>query len=107
MAGWRAWWAGYEKALARAPVLTQSLVGGGLWAAGDLAVQEVVEDSHPGAPDLRRVALAGAYGFGFVGPVGGAWYAWLERASSAWRSSVRPGSPSPVFRSLRWSMASL
>jgi len=84
MAGWRAWWVGYEKALARAPVLTQSLVGGGLWAAGDLAVQEVVEDNHPGAPDLRRVALAGAYGFGFVGPVGGAWYAWLERASSAW-----------------------
>ena len=31
----------------------------------------------------------------------------LERASSAWRSSVRPGSPSPVFTSLRWSMASL
>jgi len=83
-AGWRAWWAGYEKALARAPVLTQSLVGGGLWAAGDLAVQEVVEGGRPGAPDLRRVALAGAYGFGFVGPVGGAWYAWLERASGAW-----------------------
>ena len=42
------------------------------------------EGGRPGAPDLRRVALAGAYGFGFVGPVGGAWYAWLERASGAW-----------------------
>ena len=87
MVGWRGWWAawrGYEQALRRAPVLTQSLVGGGLWCAGDLTVQELVEGRSGGPLDLRRAALAGAYGFGFVGPFGHTWYKWLDRVSGAW-----------------------
>lgn len=75
----------YSAALQRHPWRTQIVTTGVLWAAGDVLAQRFEE-----APfDARRCALTAAYGAGFIGPVGHAWYLGLDRAA---RAVFRPGS---------------
>ncbi|KAI9228039.1 MAG: integral membrane protein mpv17 pmp22 family [Piptocephalis tieghemiana] len=69
----------YQKSLRKSPLLTQSLVTGGLFAFGDVLAQQGVEKKGVEAHDLMRTARMLFFGTAFAGPVLGTWYRLLDQ----------------------------
>ncbi|GFH13547.1 uncharacterized protein HaLaN_09449 [Haematococcus lacustris] len=75
-------WRAYETALKHQPLAVQSATAGVLWGAGDVLAQKL-SDRERGMSkplDLRHSALTSLFGAAVIGPLGSAWYAWLEAA---------------------------
>lgn len=72
----RASWHAYERLLQKYPVKTQAATTGLLWTLGDLIAQKKVEGRA--RIDKRRLIVTAAYATCVVGPVGHAWYSWLD-----------------------------
>mmetsp|Transcript_5020 Transcript_5020/g.10870 ORF Transcript_5020/g.10870 Transcript_5020/m.10870 type:complete len:244 (-) Transcript_5020:910-1641(-) len=77
---WRRLWRSYEVQLRRRPLLTNAATSAGLWAVGDVLAQRVQRCPQM---DSRRAVLTGAFGGAIVGPLGQAWYTWLDRMAHA------------------------
>ncbi|KAL6764387.1 hypothetical protein V8C86DRAFT_2475175 [Haematococcus lacustris] len=81
-------WRAYESALQHRPLAVQSCTAGVLWGAGDLLAQKLTQGSggkrSAAKPlDWRHSALTGVFGAAVIGPLGTAWYSWLEAAAAA------------------------
>ncbi|KAJ9520325.1 hypothetical protein QJQ45_030207 [Haematococcus lacustris] len=75
-------WKAYETALKHQPLAVQSATAGVLWGAGDVLAQKL-SDRERGMSkplNLRHSALTSLFGAAVIGPLGSAWYAWLEAA---------------------------
>ncbi|XP_055717004.1 protein Mpv17 [Phlebotomus papatasi] len=70
---------GYQKALARYPLLTQSVQTGILMASGDLIAQTMVEKTNVNKLDYRRTGQFFAIGLLMAGPGLRFWYGVLDR----------------------------
>lgn len=70
----------YLEVLAKRPYTTQCATSAVLWGAGDVVAQKAeTEKGH--LTDWRRVCCITAYGAGFVGPLGHAWYEGLDKVA--------------------------
>ncbi|KAL6761668.1 hypothetical protein V8C86DRAFT_806002 [Haematococcus lacustris] len=75
-------WRAYETALKHQPLAVQSATAGVLWGAGDVLAQKL-SDRERGMSkplDFRHSALTSLFGAAVIGPLGSAWYTWLEAA---------------------------
>lgn len=72
----RASWLAYERLLHSHPIKTQAATTGILWTLGDLIAQKKVEGRAK--IDKKRLLTTAAYATCVVGPVGHAWYSWLD-----------------------------
>jgi hypothetical protein len=88
----------YDAQLQRRPLLVNMATSASLWAVGDLVSQRVQGAGTPqharGGGSLQRIAYTGAFGGLVFGPLGHAWYTWLDRVAGAFGA---PGTMGVVF----------
>ncbi|GAX80565.1 hypothetical protein CEUSTIGMA_g8002.t1 [Chlamydomonas eustigma] len=75
-------WRRYECHVAKRPLLVNMATSACLWAAGDLFAQRLQRQQNPLDAGLRKTALTAAFGGLVFGPMGYAWYTWLDAAAS-------------------------
>ncbi|PNH07347.1 Protein sym1 [Tetrabaena socialis] len=88
---WGRIWAGYERQLAKRPVMTQMATSALLWSAGDILAQRLVEQRRTADVDVRRVVLTAGFGACFMGPVGHFWYHNLDVVCAKLLPAGSPG----------------